>query len=134
ITEGIAMKDMETTIHKLSRLSKMGIKIAIDDFGIGFSSLTYLKKFPISKIKIYKNFVHGIVNDEKDRVIVASIIALAKGLKFRVIAEGVETESQLNYLKDMKCDEVQGRFYCEPLPPDAFEKIMTQDRVCVNRR
>ncbi|HHT9110026.1 MAG TPA: EAL domain-containing protein [Candidatus Brocadiaceae bacterium] len=134
ITEGIAMKDMETTIHKLSRLNKMGIKIAIDDFGTGFSSLTYLKKFPISKIKICKNFVHGIVNDEKDRVIVASIIALARGLKFRVIAEGVETESQLNYLRNMKCDEVQGRFFCEPLSPDAFEKIMMQDRVCVNRR
>lgn len=129
ITEIVAMKDIETTIHKLSRLTDLGIKIAIDDFGTGFCSLNYLKRFPISTIKICPSFVHGIVNDEKDRVIVASIITLAKGLKFRVIAEGVETENQLNYLKDMKCDEVQGRFYCEPLPPDAFEKILIQDRI-----
>jgi predicted signal transduction protein with EAL and GGDEF domain len=122
ITESIAMQDIETTLHKLSKLSDLGVQIAIDDFGTGFSSLYYLKKFPINKLKISKHFVSDIVNDHNDKLIVESVIALAKSLKFKVVAEGVETEEQLIFLKQRQCDEMQGYLFCKPLPAEAFGK------------
>ena len=127
ITEGIAMQDIETTIHKLNKLSDLGIQIAIDDFGTGFSSLSYLKKFPINKLKISPHFVSGIVDNQKDKIIVSSIIALAQGLQFKVVAEGVETEDQLTSLKQLQCDEMQGYLFCKPLPAEAFGKMLVQD-------
>ncbi len=123
ITEGIAMHDVETTIHKLNRLNELGIQIAIDDFGTGFSSLYYLKKFPIHKLKISQHFVNGIVTDQHDKLIVASVIALAQSMKFKVVAEGVETEEQLTFLKQRQCDEMQGYLFCKPLPAEAFGKV-----------
>ncbi|MCF6156034.1 MAG: EAL domain-containing protein [Candidatus Brocadia sp.] len=128
ITESIAMQDIEATIHKLSKLSDLGVQIAIDDFGTGFSSLYYLKKFPVKKLKISQHFVNGIVTDQNDKVIVESVIALAQSLKFKVVAEGVETEEQLIFLKQRQCDEMQGYLFCEPLPAEEFGKIPTQDK------
>ncbi len=132
ITESIAMQDVETTIDKLNKLSDLGIQIAIDDFGTGFSSLSYLKKFPIRKLKISQHFVSGIATDQNDKVIVASVIALAQSLKFTVVAEGVETEEQLTFLKQRQCDEMQGYLYCKPLPAEAFEKMTMQDKQLCN--
>ena len=128
ITEGSAMQDIETTIYKLCKLSDLGIQIAIDDFGMGFSSLSYLKKFPIHKLKISQHFVSGIVTDQHDKVIVASVIALAQSLKFKVVAEGVETEEQLLFLKQRQCDEMQGYLFCKPLPAEAFGKMPMQNK------
>lgn len=123
ITENVAMRDIEIAIHKLTVLKELGIQIAIDDFGIGFSSLSYLKKFPINKLKISQQFMNGILTDQNDQVIVTSIIALAKSLKFKVVAEGVENEEQLMFLRQRQCDEIQGYFFCKPLPAEAFNKI-----------
>lgn len=127
ITESTAMENIETTICKMHKLRDMGIQIAIDDFGTGFSSLSYLKKFPISKLKISQHFVKGIANDERDRAIVELIIALAQSLKLKVVAEGVETEEQFIFLKQRKCDEIQGYLFCNPLPAEAFEKTLIQN-------
>lgn len=123
ITEGVAMQDIETTIDKLGQLSSLGIQISIDDFGTGFSSLYYLKKFPIHKLKISQHFVSGIATDQNDKIIVSSVIALAQNLKFKVVAEGVENEEQLVFLKQRQCDEMQGYLFCKPLPAEAFDKM-----------
>lgn len=128
ITESVAMQDIETTILKLDKLSGLGIQISIDDFGTGFSSLYYLKKFPIHKLKISQHFVHGIVTDQNDKVIVSSVIALAQNLKFKVVAEGVENEEQLIFLKQRQCDEIQGYLFCKPLPAEAFVKMPVYEK------
>lgn len=128
ITEGVAMQNLETTIHKLNRLRELGIQITIDDFGTGFSSLFYLKKFPINKLKISQLFVRDIMTDQNDKMIVTAVIALAQSLKFGVIAEGVETEGQLNFLKLQQCAEIQGYLFYKPLSADTFEKILLQDK------
>ncbi|MDN3515662.1 MAG: EAL domain-containing protein [Candidatus Brocadia sp.] len=134
ITEGIAMQDIETTINKLNRLNALGIQIAIDDFGTGFSSLYYLKKFPIHKLKISRHFVSGIETDLHDQLIVASVIALAQSLKFKVVAEGIETEEQLNFLKQQNCDEMQGYLFCKPLPAEEFRKMAVRDIILQGSR
>lgn len=128
ITKSIAMQDIEAIIRKLSKLSDLGVQIAIDDFGTGFSSLYYLKKFPVKKLKISQHFVNGIVTDQNDKVIVESVITLAQSLKFKVVAEGVETEEQLIFLKQRQCDEVQGYLFCRPLPAEEVGKIPAQDK------
>lgn len=127
ITESIAMQDVETTIQKLKKLSELGIQLAIDDFGEGFSSLRYLKIFPVNKLKFSPYFVRDIVRNPDDKTIVASVIAMAKSLKFRVTAEGVETADQLSLLKQMQCDEVQGYLFSKPLPAHALEQQMAQN-------
>ena len=134
ITEGIAMQDIETTIHKLDKLSDLGIQISIDDFGTGFSSLYYLKKFPIHKLKISQHFVNGIVTDQNDKVIVSSVIALAQSLRFKVVAEGVENEEQLIFLKQRQCDEMQGYLFCKPLPAEAFGRMSEHEKSLYNLR
>ena len=119
---GIAMENIETTIHKLNKLSELGIQIACDDFGTGFSSLYYLKNFPIHKLKISQHFVSGIMTDQNDQMIVSPIIALGQRLKLKVVTEGVETEDQLIFLKKRQCDEMQGYLFCKPLPADKFQE------------
>ncbi len=132
ITEGISMQDIGTTVYKLNKLKELGIHIAIDDFGTGFSSLQYLKRFPIDRLKISPLFVSDMITNRKDKMIVSSIIALSQGLQFSVIAEGVETIEQLLLLKQFKCDAVQGNFLCKPLPSDEFKKMMLQDKTCIS--
>lgn len=131
ITESIAIQDIETTIQKLKSLSGLGIQIAIDDFGEGFSSLRYLKIFPINKLKFSPYFVRDIVSNQDDKAIVASVITMAQSLKFRVVAEGVETDDQLSLLKQLQCDEVQGYLFCKPVPAEVFERKMTQGKMCI---
>jgi diguanylate cyclase (GGDEF)-like protein/PAS domain S-box-containing protein len=129
ITEGIAMQDIDTTIYKLSKLRELGIQIAIDDFGTGFSSLSYLKRFPVNKLKICPQFVSNIATNHKDMMIVSSIIALAQGLQFKVVAEGVETKEQFSLLKQLECDDLQGYLFCKPLPADVIEKTLWHDHL-----
>lgn len=132
ITEGIAMQDIENTIHKLKEMSDLNIQIAIDDFGTGFSSLSYLKKFPVNKLKISPHFVNGIVDNQKDKIIVSSIVALAQGLHFGVIAEGVENKEQLAILKQLQCDELQGNLFCRPLSAEVIEKMLWYDKISID--
>jgi len=105
------MSDMSRVIQKLRKLTSLGIKIAIDDFGTGYSSLSYLQQFPINTLKIDKAFVSSIHTDEGGSSIVDAIVAMAKGLKLNLIAEGVETDPQLEYLKDLGCEEIQGYLF-----------------------
>ena len=125
LTEGVVMRDVEQGISVLRELKELGVQIAIDDFGTGYSSLSYLKRFPIDVLKIDRSFVIDIgQGDGDDEAIVRSIIALAHALKLRVIAEGVETAQQLDYLGGERCDEVQGYYFSRPLAADAFEAYL----------
>lgn len=126
LTEGSIMKDPDQAIGKLHELKNMGVKISIDDFGTGYSSLSYLKRFPIDTLKIDQSFVSEINTDSDDAAIVTAIIDLAHALKLNVIAEGVETEEQLDYLLRLKCDEVQGYLFSQPLSVEAFTELLVQ--------
>jgi len=118
LTENVIMNDLEHMIQKLSKLSDSGIRIAIDDFGTGYSSLNYLHKLPINTLKVDQSFVHDIQNSENEACIVNAIIAMAHGLKLNIVAEGVETVSQLEYLKSLGCHELQGFFFGKARPAD----------------
>ncbi|MBL4833470.1 MAG: EAL domain-containing protein [Pseudomonas sp.] len=116
VTEGLLLNNIEDAIGTLQELKDKGIKIAIDDFGTGFSSLNYLKRLPIDKVKIDKAFIDDLNDDGRDAAIVQSIISLAHNLQLSVIAEGVETEQQLAFLAQHECDEIQGYLYARPMP------------------
>ncbi len=122
ITEGIAMDNSELTLDVLERLHKLGVSLAIDDFGIGYSSLNYLKRFQIDKLKIDQSFVRDLGKDPEDEAIVTAIIGMAQGLGFKTLAEGVETEEQLTFLRTHQCDEVQGFLFSRPIAPEEFVK------------
>jgi diguanylate cyclase (GGDEF)-like protein/PAS domain S-box-containing protein len=121
ITEGIAMQNLSLTMEVLGELARMGIQISVDDFGTGHSSLNYLKHFPIHRLKIDRSFVAGMTRDDRDRSIVAAIVAMAHNLSLRVTAEGVETSAQAELLASLKCDEVQGFLFAPPLPEAGLE-------------
>jgi EAL domain-containing protein (putative c-di-GMP-specific phosphodiesterase class I) len=116
LTEGVAMDDPLGAIAIMNRLQEQGVCISIDDFGTGYSSLNYLKRFHIYKLKIDQSFVRDITHDPDDKAIVAAIIGLARSLGFQTIAEGVETQGQLEFLREQGCDEVQGYFFSRPVP------------------
>ncbi len=116
ITENTIMSDMEIIVPKLKQLRAKGIHIAIDDFGTGYSSLSYLQQFPVDALKIDRSFVSDIRADEGDANIVNAIVAMARGLKLSLIAEGVETRTQLKYLRSHGCSEVQGFIFSQPVP------------------
>ena len=124
ITEGALVEDVEKSSAILNELKKWGIHISIDDFGTGYSSLSYLKKFPLDTLKIDQSFVRDLLQDPDDAAIVSAIIAMAKSLKFNVIAEGVETFEQLNYLAASGCNEVQGYFTGKPVPAGEFIQFL----------
>lgn len=121
ITESMTM-DVEHAIATLNELKKIGINLSLDDFGTGYSSLSYLKKFSVDHLKIDRSFVRDILTDSNDADIVATIIAMAHSLGLSVIAEGVETMAQLQYLKGLGCDKVQGYLFSPPLPADLIGK------------
>ncbi|MGB3960929.1 MAG: EAL domain-containing protein, partial [Sulfurimonas sp.] len=126
ITEGHIMKDPEKSIQKLHEIAALGINIAIDDFGTGYSSLSYLKKLPVHKLKIDKSFVDGIPFDEDDCAITKTIIGLSKNLKLEVIAEGVETLDQRDFLLQNSCQNIQGYYYCKPLNAHDMEEKLSE--------
>jgi diguanylate cyclase (GGDEF)-like protein len=120
ITEGSIIEDIQDSIQKLQSMQNLGINISIDDFGTGYSSLAYLKMLPLNQLKIDQSFVRDINVDNNDAVIVETIIAMSKHLGLSVIAEGVETSEQLQFLRDRKCKGYQGYFFSRPLPADQF--------------
>jgi diguanylate cyclase (GGDEF)-like protein len=126
LTESSIMKDPEEAIEKLHELKLMGIKVAIDDFGTGYSSLNYLKRFPIDTLKIDKSFVSDVCKDPHDTSIVRAIINLGHALDLTVIAEGVETKEQLQYLSALECDVVQGFLFSKALSAAAFEELLIE--------
>ena len=122
ITEGSLIEDIDATIEKLQALQNMGIGISIDDFGTGYSSLAYLRRFPLNQLKIDQSFIHDINSDSNDSVIVETIIGMAKHLGLSVIAEGVETSEQVQFLRDNNCKGYQGYLFSIPLAADEFTR------------
>jgi diguanylate cyclase (GGDEF)-like protein len=120
LTEGVAMHDPQSAIAVMDKLDERGVRMSIDDFGTRYSSLSYLKKFKVYKLKIDQSFVRDICTDPEDKAIVSAIINMARSLGLQTIAEGVETSAQLAFLREQGCDEMQGYYYCKPLPADAF--------------
>ena len=121
LTESILMREVDQAMQILAGLKRLGLSIAIDDFGTGYSSLNYLKQFPIDILKIDRTFVDGLPSGEQDAQIARAIIAMAHSLNLAVIAEGVETHEQLEFLREHGCDEVQGYLFGRPMPASRFE-------------
>ena len=128
LTESLFMSDITPAVETLHRIKALGVNLSIDDFGTGYSSLSYLSRFPIDVLKIDRSFVNDIGTGIHQSPIVASIITLAHNLKLAVIAEGVETLAQLDYLRSQGCDEMQGYYFSRPLPADEFEQLLRQGR------
>ena len=124
VTEGHIMKNPEEAIKVLRAISEIGISLAVDDFGTGYSSLSYLKKLPIDKLKIDQSFVRELPDDEEDRAIVRAVIALAQSLNLQIIAEGVETREQKEFMLENGCQYIQGYFYSKPINDKEFEALL----------
>ncbi|MDW8284445.1 MAG: EAL domain-containing protein, partial [Myxococcales bacterium] len=124
ITEGTLMRDMEGSVHKLRQLADMGVEISIDDFGTGYSSLAYLRRLPVHVLKIDRSFVQDLDRDGEGLPLVAGIAAIAKGLKLTLVAEGVETRSQLDRLRQVGCDLYQGHYHSQALPAGQVERLI----------
>lgn len=128
ITEGMAMKDVDMNIEKLHQLKDIGIKISIDDFGTGFSSLSYFTKFPIDSLKIDRSFIQNIENSSQSKTIVSTIVSMSSALGIENVAEGIETEEQLNFIRTVKCHKAQGYLFSKPINVEEFEKLLAEDR------
>ncbi len=124
ITESTAMHDARNTVIILDQLSELGVKISLDDFGTGYSSLAYLKRFPLSRIKIDRSFISDVLNNSDDAAIVSAVITLGQALNMKVTAEGVEETGQINYLKGQGCEEIQGFHFSRPIAPAAFAEML----------
>jgi predicted signal transduction protein with EAL and GGDEF domain len=118
LTESLLLANLDLTIAVLQELNSIGVRLAIDDFGTGYSSLSYLKNFPVNKLKIDRSFVRDVAENHDDAAIATAIISLAKSLSLKVVAEGVETEEQITFLRARGCDEIQGFYFCKPIAGD----------------
>ena len=128
ITEGAIMHDTDRAVATMTKLSAMGMSISIDDFGTGYSSLNYLKRFPIGTLKIDKSFVDEVTDNADDAAIIKAIIAMSHSLGIDVIAEGVETEAQTEFLRACQCDGIQGYYFSKPVPAEEFAKLLQEGR------
>jgi len=133
ITESAAMLNAEQTASTLHKLKALGVRIAIDDFGTGYSSLSHLKRFPLDSLKIDRSFVTGLPDNEDDASIAQALITMAHALRLKVIAEGVETEAQLEFLAASGCDEMQGYFFSRPLLASHCTEMLRQSRKLARR-
>ena len=128
MTESMVMQDPEGTILVLRQLKDLGVSLSLDDFGTGYSSLSHLRRFPIDVLKVDQSFVRDVTNNSDDAAIAASIIALAHSLQLAVVAEGVETQAQLHYLKRQQCDIIQGYYFGKPVPAHEFSALLASGR------
>jgi EAL domain-containing protein (putative c-di-GMP-specific phosphodiesterase class I) len=124
ITETTAMQNADSTVEVLNELRELGVAISIDDFGTGYSSLNYLKRFPISTVKIDGAFIRDVATSESDAAIVSAVIGIARSLRLQVIAEGVETEEQLSFLRRRRCDAAQGYLFSRPVTAEKFGRVL----------
>jgi diguanylate cyclase (GGDEF)-like protein/PAS domain S-box-containing protein len=131
ITESALMHDIERVIAIMDQINALGVTLSLDDFGTGYSSLSYLKRFPIDTLKIDRSFTMGLPDDGSDCAIAKTIISIGQKLKHKVIAEGVETLEQLEFLRESGCDEAQGYLFSRPLPADAFEQALRENWLLV---
>jgi diguanylate cyclase (GGDEF)-like protein len=126
LTESLIMQDIELAVATMKDLQGLGVQLSIDDFGTGYSSLSALKTFPISRLKIDKSFIDGLLADENDKAVASAVISLGQTLNMRVIAEGVETEAQAAFLRNINCDEMQGYLFSKPLPAQGIEELLSE--------
>ena len=128
LTESVVMNDLDAAKNYLRALKALGVKLSLDDFGTGYSSLAYLKRFPFDFVKIDRAFVSGITHNTEDAAIANAVIEMAHNLKLRVVAEGVESEAQLNYLRRHRCDEIQGHYFSKPVSAAEFQVMLQEDK------
>ena len=128
LTESVLMKEAETAANALQNLKAFGVQISMDDFGTGYSSLAYLKRFPLDILKIDRTFIRDVTTDTDDAKIVVAMINLAHSLELKVVAEGVETKAQLDFLIHHGCDEMQGYYFSRPLPPESALQALVEGR------
>jgi EAL domain-containing protein (putative c-di-GMP-specific phosphodiesterase class I) len=130
LTESSLLKNVDQSIEKMQQLQNSGIGFSMDDFGIGYSSLSYLKRLPLDQLKIDQSFVRDIAIDPNDAIIARTIIAMAQNMNLQVIAEGVETEAQKNFLEQNGCSTFQGYFFGRPVPVKEFEQQLIDRNYC----
>jgi EAL domain-containing protein (putative c-di-GMP-specific phosphodiesterase class I) len=124
VTESMIMLDVPKAVKVLAALRKMGVRIAIDDFGTGYSSLSTLEKFPIDTIKVDRSFIRDLPENTGNKAITEAVITMGKNLGMTVVAEGVETQDQLEFLRDHACDQLQGYYFNKPMPADMFAEFV----------
>lgn len=129
ITESLVMNDVDGAIETMNKIADLGVTFSMDDFGTGYSSLAYLKRFPVSTLKVDQSFVREIPTSKDDMAIAQTIISMAKSLNMTTVAEGVETGEQLKFMQDNHCDEIQGYLFSPPVPADQFLKLLEQDSI-----
>jgi EAL domain-containing protein (putative c-di-GMP-specific phosphodiesterase class I) len=134
ITEGMLMRDIDSSVSIMDEITRLGVHIAIDDFGTGYSSLAYLKRFPLSDLKIDQSFVRDLYGHAGGGAIVRAIIALGRSLRLSVIAEGVESEAQARFLAEAGCDDIQGYYVSMALPADRLAAFLRQGQPLSTRR
>jgi EAL domain-containing protein (putative c-di-GMP-specific phosphodiesterase class I) len=121
------MENPESAAKLLTQIRQSGVRVAVDDFGTGYSSLSYLKRLPIDTLKLDRSFVNGVTTDPDDAALVMAIVTLAHNLRLRVVAEGVETNEQLNFLRLLRCDEGQGYLFSRPQPVETLGQILLKE-------
>jgi diguanylate cyclase (GGDEF)-like protein/PAS domain S-box-containing protein len=126
VTESLIMQDFDLAVATMNALQKLGVQISIDDFGTGYSSLSALKTFPVARLKIDKSFINDLATDENDQAVTGAVISLGQKLNLRVLAEGVETEDQVAFLRKNNCDEVQGNYFSKPLSVEDIGKLIAK--------
>ncbi len=130
LTEGLIMRDVPRAIRIMKQLRSLGVSLAIDDFGTGYSNLNALKDFPVSRLKIDRSFIADLAGNESARAVTAAIISLGQKLKLDIVAEGVETLEQLEFLRENNCDSVQGYYFGRPVSAESFEGSWDTIRRC----
>ncbi len=133
VTESSLMTDIQRSVQILKQFRELGICLALDDFGTGYSSLNYLKRFPVNMLKIDRSFVCDVTSNPDSAAVTDAIIALAKSLRLKITAEGVETQEQLEYLQIKQCDEGQGFYFSRPVPADQITEMLENASVQMKR-
>jgi len=124
LTESLIMQDVAQSIETMKQLQSLGVQLSIDDFGTGYSSLSALKTFPVARLKIDRSFINSLPVNEHDKAVASAVISLGQKLNLRVIAEGVETDEQVTFLRAHHCDEMQGYHFSKPVPAEAITEML----------